>query len=243
MSIHKHRRPNKKKPKHKTAKQILGPCNLKDVAPLTDTQEQTFISFNQEQNLLLHGVAGTGKSYISLYLALRDLLEDQIDKILIVRSVVPSRDVGFLPGTVNEKIVVYEQPYREMVGDLLQRGDSYDIMKKSGQIQFITSSFVRGLTFDNCIIVIDEIQNFTDQEINSILTRMGKNSRVIICGDYRQDDLKNSRRRETSGFENLLKIAKRMKSFDIIEYKIDDIVRSGFVKEYLIARTYANIDE
>jgi phosphate starvation-inducible protein PhoH len=239
MSVLKHHRPPRKtksKQKNKNIQGALPNCNLLDIQPLTDTQRDTLQSYYEGQNLLLIGAAGTGKSFLSLYLAIKDVLEGNASRVIIVRSAVPSRDIGFLPGTLLEKTIVYEQPYREIVSDLLQRGDAYDILKKSGVISFITSSYVRGLTFDNSIIVIDEVQNFTDQEINSVLTRVGENSRVIICGDSKQEDLSEVKKKERSGFDNLLKTSRAMKCFDIIEFHIKDIVRSGFVKDYLIAR-------
>jgi len=240
MSIHKHRSPSRGN--RRKVKQALGNNSLKDVSPLTKTQEDVFYSYNEGQNLILHGVAGTGKTYLSLYLALQDLEAGITEKVVIVRSVVSSREIGHLPGSLQEKTVVYEQPYREIVSDLLQRGDAYDILKRNNQVVFLTSSFVRGITLDNSIVVIDEIQNMNDQEINSILTRIGRNTRVIICGDYRQSDLENQRRKEVSGLANMMKIGAKMKSFDIIEFQVKDIVRSGFVKEYLVARMNLSLD-
>lgn len=214
---------------------------LKSIKPITKNQEKAFHSFFSEKNLLLYGFAGTGKTYIGLYLALNELIKGNHRKICIVRSAVNSRDIGFLPGTIQEKIALYEVPYREMMKDLLERGDGYDLLKSKHTLEFMTTSFLRGITIDDAVIVVDEVQNMTDHEISSILTRVGQNCRVILCGDFMQDDLKiNSRgKNQESGMEILLDTVKRMGCFDCIEFQIEDIVRSGFVKEYIIARHYS----
>lgn len=217
---------------------------IKGVQPLTDNQEDAFHANGSGQNLLLYGVAGTGKTYLASYFALTDLSLGQCKRIIIVRSAVTTRDQGFLPGTLAEKMALYEAPYREVFAELCGgRRDVYDLLKKRDYLEFMSTSFIRGITFDDSLIIVDEVQNLTDHEISSVLTRVGKNSRVILCGDYRQNDLQmTGKKNQVSGMENLLKVARYMSSFSLVEFTIDDIVRSGFVKEYLIARLNLNLD-
>lgn len=210
---------------------------LKRIVPLTPNQQRTFNSYNNGQNLILHGYAGTGKSYVSLYLALEEILSGSTlyDKVIIVRSVVPSRDVGFLPGSIKEKTKVYEEPYKEICDELFGRGDAYDILKLRGTIGFTTTSFLRGLTFNNAIVIVDELQNMTFPELDTVMTRMGDQSRIIFCGDFRQTDLTHDR--DKSGLHHFINITKKMNRFDYIEFEKNDIVRSGLVKDYIIKRT------
>ena len=216
--------------------------NLKDIKPKTDNQEQAFCSYFQNQNLFLCGVTGTGKTYIALYLALNDLIRGEYNKIMIVRSMVQTRDIGFLPGTYEEKLRIYENPYEDMVNDLTERGDSYATLKKKGLLQFMSTSYVRGLTFNKTLMILDEAQNLTWHEIMSVLTRLGEKSRIIICGDLNQDDLSNnSRRRDVTGFQTLCDVVKCMKTFDIIEFSKNDIVRSGFTKDFIVACIHRNV--
>lgn len=217
---------------------------LSEVAPLTDNQDSAFHANGSGKNLLLYGVAGTGKTFLASYFALSDLLSGHAKKIIIVRSAVTTRDQGFLPGTLQEKMALYETPYREIFAELCGgRRDVYDLLKKRDYLEFMSTSFVRGITFDDAIVIVDEVQNCTDHEINSILTRVGKNTRVILCGDYRQNDLKmTGKRHQESGMDNLLKVARSMWSFALVEFNIQDIVRSGFVKEYIIARINLGLD-
>ena len=151
------------------------------------------------------------------------------NKVIIVRSAVPSRDLGFLPGNVKEKIREYETPYRSICTDLFNRGDAYDILKSKGIIEFMSTSFVRGITLYDSIVILEEVQNMSFNEIYSVLTRIGKNCRVIISGDFRQSDL------ERSGIQKFMRVIKKMKSFSFIEFGIQDIVRSDFVKELIVA--------
>lgn len=210
--------------------------DLKLIRPLTPNQEDTFNLYYEGFNLVLHGYAGTGKTYISLFLALNDILKGGgYDHVVLVRSVVPSRDMGFLPGTITEKIQVYEDPYREICDDLFGRGDGYDILKLKGFINFTTTSFLRGTTFNNAIVIVDEMQNMSFQEIDTVMTRLGNNTRVIFCGDYRQTDLVKDI--EKAGIKTFMEITERINKFRHVEFDQNDIVRSGIVKDYIIQRT------
>jgi phosphate starvation-inducible protein PhoH len=209
---------------------------LRHIKPLTPNQEKFFTSYEQGYHIMAHGFAGTGKTFCALYLALNEILtgDSPYDKIVIVRSVVPGRDAGFLPGTMKEKAAVYEEPYREICDNLFGRGDGYEILKMKGIIQFTTTSYLRGITFNKAIVILDESQNLIDSELNTMMTRMGEQSRLVVCGDYRQTDLIRSFEKE--GIHILMKITSRMKSFTNIEFDKDDIVRSRLVKEYIILR-------
>lgn len=210
--------------------------DLKHIRPLTPTQEEMFQDFMNGNNIVAHGSAGTGKSYIALFLALNEYLrhDSTIERIIIVRSAVPTRELGFLPGTLQEKTALYELPYKDIFADLLGRFSTYEDMKEANIVQFCTTSFIRGLTWDNTIVVVDEAQNMTWGEFDSIITRLGDNSRFIICGDHsHQCDLKKG---EQSCFANLLKLASKLPNVSSILFTPHDIVRSQFVKSWIIER-------
>lgn len=210
---------------------------LRHVSPLTPNQQKMFTGFRNGQNIVAHGYAGTGKSYISLYLALEEILSGSTlyDKVIIVRSVVPSRDMGFLPGSIKDKIKVYEEPYKEICDELFGRGDAYDILKTRGTIQFTTTSFLRGLTFNNAIVIVDEAQNLVYSELYTTLTRLGDTSKLIISGDFRQTDLKKYE--SNNSLIHMMNILKKMASVQFVEFEKSDIVRSSFVKDFIIKST------
>tara|TARA_R100001369_G_C3289351_1_gene163601 strand:- start:167 stop:856 length:690 start_codon:yes stop_codon:yes gene_type:complete len=209
---------------------------IKDILPLTKNQKRTFDSYNEDKNLLLHGMAGTGKTFCALYLALNDILtyKSTKNKIIIVRSAVPTRDVGFLPGSLKEKLKQYETPYKNICTEIFNRGDAYEILKTKDVVAFMSTSFIRGNTFDDTIVIIDEIQNLNFHELDSIITRTGDNTRLIFSGDFRQSDL--IRQQERRGLIDFIKVIDKMSCFSKIEFEIADVVRSGLVKEYLIAK-------
>jgi phosphate starvation-inducible protein PhoH len=218
--------------------------NLREISPLTKNQESAFYANGSGKHLLLYGVAGSGKTFLGSYFALNDLLQGNAKRIIIIRSAVTTRDQGFLPGTLQEKMAMYEAPYREIFAELCGgRRDVYDLLKKREYLEFMSTSFLRGITFDDAIIIVDEVQNCTMHEIDSILTRVGKNTRVILCGDHRQDDLKmTGKKTQESGVRNLVNIARAMPSFALIEFSVDDIVRSGFVRDYIITKINLGLD-
>ena len=201
---------------------------LQEIEPLTQNQ---LLAFESDKHLLLHGVAGTGKTFISCYLAFDDMIKGCYNNLVILRSAVPTRDIGFLPGNEKEKSAIYEAPYKDIAVELFGRGDAYEILKQKSIVHFMTTSFIRGITLRDAVIIIDECQNMTLHELDSIITRVGENCRVIFCGDFRQSDLGKN------GLQQFVSILKRMEQFDLIDFEIKDIVRSEFVKSYITAKT------
>lgn len=230
--IRKRERKNRNKP-------IItaGSLELKEIKPITQNQRLAFDSFDDGKNLLLHGLPGTGKTYISLYLALKESLNpnNRYTKVLIARSVVPTREMGFLPGSMEQKSEVFETPYKLMISDLFNNSDAYGILKNKEYIEFMTTSFVRGITIDNAILIVDEMQNMSWQELHSLITRMGMNSRIIFCGDISQDDLSSERYNEKTGIIDFMNVLLEMDEFEHIDFTEHDIVRSGLVKSYILA--------
>jgi phosphate starvation-inducible PhoH-like protein/PhoH-like ATPase len=190
---------------------------------------------------MLHGIAGTGKSFISIYLGLQEILSEnsRYKKLVIVRSVVPTRDMGFLPGNSKEKAKVYEAPYYAICTELFNRGDAYEYLKNKNVVEFISTSFIRGITLNDCIIIVDEIANLTLHELDSVITRVGKNCRVIFSGDFRQSDF--SKEQDKNGLIDFMRIIERMKSFTFIDFDENDIVRSSMVKDYIIQKNRLKI--
>ena len=235
-----------------TAKQMRRkkPVNsdlLIDIEPLTDNQKKLFESYAEGKHLVAYGSSGTGKTFITLYNALADVLDDRTpyEKIYLVRSLVSTREIGFLPGDHEDKSSLYQIPYKNMVKYMFQMPSDADFemlygnLKTQETISFWSTSFIRGTTLDNCIIIVDEFQNLNFHELDSIVTRVGENSKIMFCGDATQTDL--VKQNEKNGIVDFMKILNVMPSFDIIEFGINDIVRSGIVKEYLIAKMELNL--
>ena len=242
--------PRKRKtpvPSGMTAKQMrrkkpINMDHLKVIEPLTDNQERVFTSYAEGKHLVLHGAAGTGKTFISLYLALKDVLEPSspYEKVYMVRSLVPNREIGFLPGDHEDKSNLYQIPYKNMVKYMFQMPDDaafdmlYDNLRAQETISFWSTSFIRGTTLDDCIVIVDEFSNLNFHELDSIITRIGQNSKIIFSGDYTQSDLVKSN--EKNGVLDFMRILNTMPSFDCVEFGIEDIVRSGLVREYLVSK-------
>jgi len=211
--------------------------DLKTFQPLTENQKKFFDAYKkQDYFVALHGVAGTGKTFCALYKAIEEVLDksNPFNKIIVVRSAVQSREIGHLPGDVDEKMDIYQQPYRQICETLFGRKDAWDRLEEQGHISFISTSFIRGMSFDDAIIIVDEMQNMNFEEIDTVMTRVGYRSKIIWCGDYRQTDLRKAN--DKSGILRFFDIAKGMKAFTRIEFTADDIVRSSLVKDYILAK-------
>ena len=216
---------------------------LSNIKPVTDSHKLVFDSWKQGLNQFLFGCAGTGKTFISLYLALQDVLKNDTpyDKVIVVRSLIPTREIGFLPGDEEDKAALYQVPYSNMMQFMFEQPNEqafsmlYDRLKAQGSFYFLSTSFLRGLTFDNSIIIVDECQNLNFHELDTIITRVGQDSKIVFCGDFGQSDL--TRLNEKNGLMNFLQILQEMKEFNCTEFTIGDIVRSGFVRSYLIQKT------
>jgi predicted ribonuclease YlaK len=212
--------------------------DLKVFEPLTENQKIFFDAYKrQDYFIALHGVAGTGKTFCALYKALEEVLDrnNPFQKIIVVRSAVQSREIGHLPGDVHEKMEIYQQPYRQICETLFGRRDAWDRLEEQGHIEFISTSFIRGMSFDDAIIIVDECQNLSFEEIDTVMTRVGYRSKIIWCGDYRQTDL-NKKKNDVSGILKFFDIAYHMAAFTRVEFTVEDIVRSSLVKDYIIAK-------
>jgi len=220
---------------------------LIEVSPLTDNQRILFDSYSQHKNIVAYGVAGTGKTFITLYNALKEVLDDSTpyERVYIVRSLVSTREIGFLPGDHEDKSTLYQIPYKNMVKYMFQMPSDADFemlygnLKSQETIKFWSTSFLRGTTLDNAIIIVDEFQNLNFHELDSIITRVGENSKICFCGDASQTDLVKTN--DKNGIVDFMNILRKMISFDIIEFDVDDIVRSGLVKEYIIAKLQSGV--
>ena len=216
---------------------------LSTIKPVTDSQTTVFESYKKGLNQFLYGCAGTGKTFISLYLALQDVLKNETpyDKVIMVRSLIPTREIGFLPGDEEDKSALYQVPYTNMMQFMFEQPNEqafsmlYDRLKQQGSFYFLSTSFLRGLTFDNSIIIVDECQNLNFHELDTIITRVGQDSKIMFCGDFGQSDL--AKLNERNGLIDFLQILQEMQEFNCTEFDIGDIVRSGFVRSYLIQKT------
>jgi phosphate starvation-inducible protein PhoH len=215
----------------------LKPSELQSFDPLTENQGKFYDAYARGHYfIMLTGSAGTGKSFIACYKAIQEVFDknSSFKRVVIVRSAVQSRDVGFTPGSLEEKMSLYEQPYMQIYHTLFNRRDAYESLKECGKIEFISTSFIRGCTFDDSIVIVDECQNMNWEELSTIITRVGYRSKIIFCGDYKQSDLYR-KKADLSGLNKFHAIAMTMDSFTNIEFTTDDIVRSSLVKDFLIA--------
>ena len=235
-----------------TAKQMKRkkPINgdmLRDIEPLTENQQKLFESYSNNKNIIAYGAAGTGKTFITLYNALNDVLDTSTpyEKIYIVRSLVSTREIGFLPGDHEDKSFLYQIPYKNMVKYMFELPSAADFemlygnLKAQETISFWSTSFIRGTTFDRAIILVDEFQNLNFHELDSIMTRVGENTKIMFCGDATQSDL--IKQNERNGIVDFMRVLRLMASVDIIEFGVEDIVRSGLVKEFILAKMELNL--
>jgi predicted ribonuclease YlaK len=223
-------------------KKPINTDHLTNITPLTEGQKKVFQCWEDGKNLVLHGAAGTGKTFVSLYLALKEVLDPNTpyDKIYVVRSLVPTREIGFLPGDHEDKSALYQIPYKHMVKYMFEMPDDnsfemlYDNLRAQETISFWSTSYIRGVTLDNCIIVVDEFSNLNFHELDSMITRVGQDARIVFSGDISQSDL--VKQNERNGILDFMKILETMEEFSCIEFGVEDIVRSGLVRSYLISK-------
>ena len=228
-------------------KKEISSSDLVEVKPITDNQKLVFESYKKGLNQFLFGCAGTGKTFVSLYLAFQEVLKNETpyERVVMVRSLIPTREIGFLPGDEEDKAALYQVPYSNMVQFMFKQPNEqafnmlYDRLKAQGSFYFLSTSFLRGLTFDNSIIIVDECQNLNFHELDTIITRVGQDSKIMFCGDFMQTDL--TKMNERNGLHDFLRILEEMKQFNCVEFDIGDIVRSGFVRDYLIHKTKLGI--
>ena len=220
---------------------------LRDIDPLTENQQKLFESYSEGKNIIAYGAAGTGKTFITLYNALCDVLDPSTpyEKIYIVRSLVSTREIGFLPGDHEDKSTLYQIPYKNMVKYMFELPSAADFemlygnLKAQETISFWSTSFIRGTTFDRAIIIVDEFQNLNFHELDSIMTRVGENTKIMFCGDATQTAL--IKQNERNGIVDFMRVLRLMSSIDIIEFGVEDIVRSGLVKEFILAKMELNL--
>ena len=228
-------------------KKPINTAMMRDIEPLTENQKLLFESYSKGKNLVAYGAAGTGKTFITLYNALQDVLDPSTpyEKIYIVRSLVATREIGFLPGDHDDKSFLYQIPYKNMVKYMFEMPSDADFqmlygnLKAQDTIDFWSTSFIRGTTLDKAIIIVDEFQNLNYHELDSIMTRVGSYTKIMFCGDATQTDL--IKQNERNGIHDFMRILRIMPSLDIIEFGVEDIVRSGLCKEYLLAKLELNL--
>ena len=210
--------------------------DLIEIQPLTENQKEVFDAYEKGNSLILAGSAGTGKTFMALALALEEVMDRStpFDKVIIVRSIVPTRDIGFLPGNEEEKKDAYTGPYRAVCTELFDDPDAWVKLVQTGHIEFLSTSFIRGVTLNNAIVVVDEMQNLTYHELDSVITRVGRCCRFIMCGDYYQSDF--HKETDKNGILRFLEIVEQLKHFKVIEFGWEDIVRSDFVRDYIMTK-------
>ena len=222
-------------------KSNLSRRNLVKIEPKTLHQKQTFDWWKENFNLVLSGSAGTGKTFLAMHLALQEVLnrDTPYDKVVIIRSIVPTRDIGFLPGDEEEKKDVYTRPYISICEELLGSREAWLDLVASGRVEFVSTSFIRGLTLSNAIVIVDEMQNLNFHELDTVITRVGEDCRFIMCGDYYQSDFERDKDRQ--GIRDFMDIMKKMFMFKVVEFTWEDIVRSEFVKQYIMTKEQLKI--
>ena len=223
---------------------------LLTINPIGENQQKVFDAWAKEKNVFLTGSAGTGKTFILLHLAFKAVLDkgQPFDKVVLVRSLLPSRDIGFLPGTLEEKSDLYQDPYRILIRYLFEMPSEqghqilYSKLIEQGSLEFYSTSFLRGQTFDRSIIIVDEASNMIFQELDTIMTRVGQDSMICFAGDMAQSDLRKHNG-DKNGYHNFQVILEEMEEFEVIEFGIGDIIRSGLVRSYLIAKTNMQVKD
>ena len=215
--------------------------DLRTVDPITESQKEAYTAWREGDNIAMVGTAGTGKTFLAMYLALEEIMDKStpFDSLRIIRSAVPTREVGFLPGTIDEKLDAFTGPYRAAAADLFEDDRAYEKLVHNKYIQFESTSYIRGVTFDNTIVLVDEMQNLNYHELDSVMTRIGHCSKIIFCGDYKQSDFKQMS--DKQGINTFLSILEQLKHFSVIEFSWEDIVRSGLVRDYIMTKEWMGL--
>lgn len=215
--------------------------NLRTIQPQTESQKVAYDAWREGDNLAMVGTAGTGKTFLGLYLALEEVMDKSTpyDSVRIIRSAVPTREVGFLPGSIDEKLDAFTGPYRAACAELFEDERAYEKLVHNKYIQFESTSYIRGVTFDNTIVLVDEMQNLNYHELDSVITRIGHCSKIIFCGDYKQSDFKQQS--DKNGINTFLEILEQLKHFSVIEFTWEDIVRSGLVRDYIMTKEWMGL--
>jgi predicted ribonuclease YlaK len=209
---------------------------LQTFGPLTTNQEKVYEAWKGGNHLVLNGSAGTGKTFSAMYLAFGDVLNKSTpyEEVRVIRSIVPTRDVGFMPGTIEEKLSLYNGPYKQICSQLFEQADAYDKLIEQKEIAFESTSYLRGMTFDNSIVIVDEMQNLSFHELDSVITRLGTDSKIIFCGDFYQSDFQ--RDKEKAGIKEFISIVEQLRNFTQIEFTWEDIVRGDLVRDYIMTK-------
>jgi phosphate starvation-inducible protein PhoH and related proteins len=230
----------------KTKQQINESMNiriddLRTIDPVTESQKEAYTAWREGDNIAMVGTAGTGKTFLAMYLALEEIMDKStpFDSLRIIRSAVPTREVGFLPGTIDEKLDAFTGPYRAAAADLFEDDRAYEKLVHNKYIQFESTSYIRGVTFDNTIVLVDEMQNLNFHELDSVMTRIGHCSKIIFCGDYKQSDFKQMS--DKQGINTFLEILEQLKHFSVVEFSWEDIVRSGLVRDYIMTKEWMGL--
>jgi len=215
--------------------------DLSTIQPITDNQQLVFDSWKDGDHLALIGTAGTGKTFLGMYLALEQILDRSTiyEQLIIVRSVVPTRDVGYLPGSLEEKLDAFTGPYRAATAEMFEDNKAYEKLIHNDYLKFESTSYIRGVTFDHSIILVDECQNLNFHELDSVITRVGEGTRIIFSGDYRQTDFKSNN--DKAGINKFLQILDQMKNFSTVTFSWEDIVRSDFVRDYIMTKEWMGL--
>ena len=211
--------------------------HLKTFDALTDNQQKFFDSYKRGDYFIgLFGSPGVGKTFLAMYRGLEEVLDrsNPFKQIVVVRSAVQVRDQGFVPGSLDEKMEIYETPYKEISETLFGRSDAWDRLKEQGYARFISTTAIRGISIDDAIILVDESQSMTFHELSSVISRVGHRSKIIFIGDLKQNDLIKSKN-DVSGLKEFLNVARHMNEFSEITFTPDDIVRSSLVKSFIVA--------
>ena len=210
---------------------------------ITASQEEVYKAWDEGHNIVMSGTAGTGKTFNALYLALEQVLDKgtNYERVIVVRSIVPTREIGFLPGSIEEKMDAYQGPYRAICTELFEDVEAYNKLVSQGLLEFLSTSLIRGVTLNDSIIVVDEMQNLTFHELDSVITRTGHNCRILFSGDFKQSDF--TKETDKRGLSFFLDIIEHMNKFTTVEFTWADIVRSDFVRDYIMAKEMLGYDK